>query len=95
MLCVESGCSTAKKHTERESSYPHYSIILNLKNIKLPMTLSQIKKFENLNDISVNVYCVEKQKEILPLRLIGMRRDKHVNLLYVQNSRDDNIGHCG
>ena len=48
------------------------------------MTLNQIKKFENLN-IFINVYGFEKQKEmtILPLRLTGMKRDKHINLLYV------------
>jgi len=56
------------------------------------MTLNQIKKFENLNDISINVYCIEKQKEllILPIRLTDTKREKHVNLLYMQ---DDNEGH--
>jgi len=49
----------------------------------------QIKKFENLNDIS-NVYCIEKEKEIsiLPIRLADRKMDKHVNLLYVQNDND-------
>ncbi|KYN02136.1 hypothetical protein ALC62_07057, partial [Cyphomyrmex costatus] len=77
----------AKKHTERTSSYPHYSSVLNLTNIEFPMTLNQIKRFENLNDISVNVYCIEN--EILPLRLSDRKRSKHVNLLYVE----DNVGH--
>jgi len=55
------------------------------------MTLNQIKKFENINDISINVYCIEKQKElsILPIQLIEKKTDKHVNLLYVQND----VGH--
>jgi len=57
------------------------------------MTLTQTKKFENLNDISINVYCIEKKKElsIVPIRLTDTKRDKHVNLLYVQN--DDDVGH--
>jgi len=57
------------------------------------MTLTQIKKFENLNDISINVYRIEKKKEfsILPLRLADTKRDKHVNLLYVLN--DDDVEH--
>jgi len=65
---------------------------LNLKDIVFPMILNKIKKFENLNDISVNVYCIEKQKElsILSIRLTDTKREKHVNLLYVQ---DDNEGH--
>ncbi|XP_018399813.1 PREDICTED: uncharacterized protein LOC108777427, partial [Cyphomyrmex costatus] len=77
----------AKQHTERTSSYPHYSSVLNLTNIEFPMTLNQIKRFENLNGISVNVYTIEK--EILPLRLTDDKRDKHVNLLYVENPQDD------
>jgi len=82
-----------ERKSERESSYPHYSTVLNFKNIEFPMTLNQIKKFENLNDISINVYCIEKEKElsILPIRLTEKKMDKHVNLLYVQN--DDNVGH--
>jgi len=57
------------------------------------MTLTQIKKFENLNDISINVYCIEKKKElsIFSIRLTDQKMDKHVNLLYVQN--DDDVGH--
>jgi len=82
-----------KNHVDRNSSYPHYTSVLNLTDIEFPMTLNQIKKFENLNDISINVYCIEKKKElsILPIRLADTKRDKHVNLLYVQN--DDDVGH--
>ena len=81
-----------EKNTDRASSYPHYSAVLNLKDIEFPMTLPQIKKFEILNNISINVYSIEKKKElsILPIRLTERKMDKHVNLLYVQ---DDNVGH--
>jgi len=46
--------------------------------------LSQIKRFESLNDIFINVYIIEKQKEILPLQFTDRKRGKHVNHLYVQ-----------
>jgi len=83
----------AERNSERESSYPHYTSVLNLKDIEFPMTLTQIKKFECQNNISINVYCIEKQKElsILPIRLTEKKMDKHVNLLYMQN--DDDVGH--
>ncbi|XP_071635068.1 uncharacterized protein [Temnothorax longispinosus] len=74
----------AERNSDRESSYPHYSTVLNLQNIEFPMTLSQIKQFERLNDISVNVYIIEGQKtsNVLPIRLIDRTSDKkHVNLL--------------
>ncbi|KYN21790.1 hypothetical protein ALC57_05831, partial [Trachymyrmex cornetzi] len=78
----------AQKHVERESSYPHYSTVLNLAGIEFPMTLSQIRKFEALNDISINVYAIEKR--IVPIRCTNRKRSKHVNLLYVE---DDSVGH--
>ncbi|KYM99962.1 hypothetical protein ALC62_09278 [Cyphomyrmex costatus] len=78
----------AESYTYRTSSYPHYSSVLNLTDIEFPMTFSQIKKFENHNDISVNVYAIEDG--IIPIRLAGRKRNKHVNLLYVQ---DDIEGH--
>ncbi|XP_011698553.1 PREDICTED: uncharacterized protein LOC105456305 [Wasmannia auropunctata] len=82
----------AKSHVDRESSYPHYKSVLNLKDIQFPMTLSQIKKFENLNAISINVYTIEnvEQVSILPIRLADTKKEKHVNLLYVEK---DGVGH--
>jgi len=81
-----------ERKPERESSYPHYSTILNLKDIDFPMILNQIKKFKNQNNISINVYYIKKKKEfsIFPIRLTEKKMDKHVNLLYVQN---DDVRH--
>ncbi|XP_039315238.1 uncharacterized protein LOC113002869 [Solenopsis invicta] len=83
--------ASCERNTDRESSYPHYSTVLNLKGIEFPMTLPQIKKFEILNKISINLYCIEEKKlSIFPIRLTERKMDKHINLLYVQ---DDNVGH--
>ncbi|XP_026830520.1 uncharacterized protein LOC113563293 [Ooceraea biroi] len=88
----------AEEHVDRPSSYPHYTTVLNLKGIEFPATLKQIKKFELLNDISVNVYAAqEKKKEeekltIVPIRLADEKKCKHVNLLYMQDPQD-NVGH--
>ncbi|XP_071651462.1 uncharacterized protein [Temnothorax longispinosus] len=85
----------SEKRSQRESSYPHYSSVLNLQEIEFPMTLSQIKTFEHFNNVSINVYCVEKKEElvILPIRLADEKKDKHVNLLYLQDTRNNNMGH--
>ncbi|XP_071653829.1 uncharacterized protein [Temnothorax longispinosus] len=93
---VTAALHPAERHPERESSYPHYSTVLNIQDIEFPMTLRQIKQFERLNDISVNVYIIEGQKtlNVLPIRLTDRTIDKkHVNLLYMQDPRDDNVGH--
>ncbi|XP_011699293.1 PREDICTED: uncharacterized protein LOC105456731 [Wasmannia auropunctata] len=82
----------AKSNVERESSYPQYKSVLNLNDIEFPMTLSQIKIFENLNAISINVYTIENKEQvsILPIRLADTKKEKHVNLLYVEK---DDVGH--
>ena len=43
----------AEKYTERESSYPHYTAVLNLADIEFSMTLKDISKFERLNAMSM------------------------------------------
>ncbi|XP_077256707.1 uncharacterized protein LOC143894392 [Temnothorax americanus] len=85
----------AERNSERESSYPDYTTVLNLQGIEFPMTLKQIKNFENHNNISINVYAIEGEKtpNVLPIRLTDRKKEKHVNLLYVQDPRDDNVGH--
>jgi len=69
----------AEKHFGQKSLYPDYTSVLNLKNIEFPMTLNQIKKFENQNNISINVYCIEKQKE---LSILPIHREKEDGQTY-------------
>ena len=85
-------CHPAEKHVEREASYPHYTTVLNLAGIEFPITFKDIPKFERLNAVSINVYSIDN-KQVLPLRLTSDKKDKHVNLLYMQDPRDDGVGH--
>ncbi|XP_071647042.1 uncharacterized protein [Temnothorax longispinosus] len=80
---VVAALHSVERHSERESSYRHYTTVLNLQGIEFPMTLKQIKKFERLNDISINVYTIEGEKTptVLPIQLTDLKREKHVNLL--------------
>jgi len=53
------------------------------------MTFNQIIKFENQNNISVNVYSIEeKNSSSQKLRLAERGMYKHVNLLYMQDPQD-------
>ncbi|XP_070165276.1 uncharacterized protein [Polyergus mexicanus] len=79
----------AENYVYRESSYPHYTTVLNLQDIEFPVNVNQIKKFEHADNISINVYSIE-EKNIVPIRLSELKKDKHVNLLYVENN---NVGH--
>ena len=42
--------------------------------------------------MSINVYGIENE-QILPLRLTDNKKEKHVKLLYLQDSHNDNLGH--
>ncbi|XP_025262625.1 uncharacterized protein LOC112637357 [Camponotus floridanus] len=81
----------AERKVERESSYPHYATVLNLLDIEFPVTLNQIKKFELANNISINVYGIEDKNSIVSICLSEQKRDKHVNLLYVEDG--NGVGH--
>ena len=77
----------------RESSYSHYTV-LNLTNIVFPMTLKDIPKFEHLSDVSINGYDCVENKQALPLWLTGDKKEKHINMLYTEDSRDDSMSLC-
>ncbi|XP_036140462.1 uncharacterized protein LOC118644854 [Monomorium pharaonis] len=86
----------AERNTGLESSYPHYTTVLKFDDIAFPVTVKDIGKFESLNNISINVYGMKKEMamlKILPLRLSNDKKEKHVNLLYVQNPHEDSVGH--
>ncbi|XP_019700764.2 uncharacterized protein LOC109504640 [Harpegnathos saltator] len=93
----------ADKHANRQSSYPHYTSILNMHDIEFPMRINQIKKFERLNDISINIHSMEKRYDnaakkeenvVVPIRLTEQKMEKHVNLLHIPNPQAcDNTGH--
>lgn len=87
-----------KKHPYRISCCPDYTKVLNLQGIELPMPLSKISKFEELNDMSVNIYIIQKEgckKEIVvPMRLTKRyQKDRHVNLLFLPKKNNKDIGH--
>ena len=54
-----------------------------MRGIEYPVRLAQISKFENQNDISVNVIGYE-DKEIFPMRVTNVKKKAHVDLLYLK-----------
>lgn len=73
--------------------YPHFNTVLNLNGLSFPMKLKDIPKFEEINDISINVYGVETvfvdgkvNYEVNgPLHYTKSKRDLHINLLLLTN----------
>lgn len=74
----------AKRNPSRVSHYYAYTHKVNMRGIQYPVRVQQITKFENQNDISVNVFGYE-DKEIFPMRITKSKKKFHVDLLYLRN----------
>ncbi|KAL3268684.1 hypothetical protein HHI36_007787 [Cryptolaemus montrouzieri] len=80
----------SNSHTDRMSSYPHPSTIFDFEDISFPITLNNIKKFEQKNNLSINVFSLELEKRgdfiVVPTRLTPSKIvNRHVNLLLIQD----------
>lgn len=73
----------AELNSDRQSSYPHYETVLNVQGLNFPLKIEQVKKFEQLNDISINVYTLVQEKT-QPIRISKCKKARHVNLLYIE-----------
>jgi hypothetical protein len=51
---------SGNSHPYRVSNYIQYKPELNCQNIKMPVSLANVPIFEKQNNISINVFCLEK-----------------------------------
>ena len=71
-FCFLWSVTAALKPAERNkcssvtSSYPHFSSVLEYKNLEFPMRLDDIQVFEKMNDLRVNVYGFNEKQQIVP-----------------------------
>lgn len=79
------------KNPNRTTSYPHFSKILKYDCIEFPINLRDIPKFENMNNLSINIFIVEEsgKSSVVPLCLSKTNFTPHVNLLLLQCNEDD------
>lgn len=64
------------RNPQRCNSYPHYSSNLILNNLTFPMPLKDIPQFENMNNISVNVYGLEGNQIVGPLYYTKSKKNR-------------------
>ena len=57
---------------------------LNWKGIEFPMKLNKINSFEKLNNISINVYSLDDELNLYPLRISEETFDVCIHLLLIQ-----------
>lgn len=80
IVCALYPVNNHEKNVRRVSSYPHFSEVLKYDGINFPISLKDIPKFEKLNQMSINVFTIDK-KEVLPLSLSKNDFNPHINLL--------------
>ena len=89
LWAVTAALNLAKDHVDRPSSYPHYSSVLKYEGINFPIALKDVSKFEKLNNLSINVYGIEKSKkncEIVPLYSSVNKSDKsRIHLFMIES----------
>jgi len=72
------------KNAFRLSNYIKYFDELNFAGIDFPISVNSFKKFENQNDVSINVISTEKQGKdymFYPIYKTQNKKEKHANLL--------------
>lgn len=86
---------------QRISSYPHYGNVADFSTVTFPTKLKEIDRFEEHNNISINVYGVEDYyngtatvyEVVGPLHFTKRRRAVHINLLLI-TSEDGKSHYC-
>ena len=74
-----------KDHPYRPNKYKKYLKELNYEGIKMPMAVKDIDKFENMNNMIINIYACERDgSEIWPRR-ISKKRGKAINLIMIED----------
>ena len=88
--CIARSRCLDEKHSERISKrVKAEALSLNWQGLEFPMSIKSIDKFENQNDITVNVYAFDDKLELYPLRITKIKKSEHVNLLMI--SEEDNM----
>ena len=78
----------AEINPSRLSNYQQYKNELNFDGIAFSVMPENVPKFEHQSDICVNVCILQKNKVrfiVAPIHITGDKRDRHVNLLLIQN----------
>ena len=68
--------------------YKRYENELNFHGILFPVAPNKIGKFEKQNDVSVNLYILQKYGntyKVSPCHVTSLKKQKHVNLLLMQD----------
>jgi hypothetical protein len=85
----------AEKNPQRVSVYKPYETLFDdvfrELNIQFPAKIDDIKKFESKTNLSINVYTLNENEDVIPLRITKKRKQEgqvHINLLYITDGNN-------
>ena len=74
----------AKQNSERLNKYTARELDLNVTGVRFPTPIADIKKIEEQNNMSIHVFLYDK--EVTPFRISKQEKDRHVNLLILNDA---------
>ena len=86
MWALLSALFPSDRHSARVSKYTEHVGELSFKGMTFPIKPSDIPRFEEMNNISVNLFGYEKG-ELFPIHITDKRWEKHVNLLLLSDGK--------
>ena len=78
------------QHPTRVTKYLPFENEIDMSGISYPVAIKDIDKVEAMNDLSINVFSLEDNKVVYPLRISKEIKSCHVDLLYISNN---NVNH--
>ena len=85
----------ANDHKERVTKYAPYEHLLNMSDIDYPVRIKDISKVEKQNNININVFALDNQKDkqsIYPVYVSNVQSENIVDLLYIEEN--ENTHYC-
>ena len=82
-------------HKERVTKYAPYEHLLNMSDIDYPVRIKDISKVEKQNNININVFALDNQKDkqsIYPVYVSNVQSENIVDLLYIEEN--ENTHYC-
>ena len=89
MWCLLASLHLTNHNPQRVNNYSQYQDELNMTGITFPASLRDIAQIERQNNLSINVYGIEKEI-VFPLAISSSQSNHHIDLLYINS---DEVGH--
>ncbi|KAB0790324.1 hypothetical protein PPYR_15335, partial [Photinus pyralis] len=87
---VVSALYPALSNADKTYNYPHFDEVLNRRSIQFPIKLTDIKKFERLNNLAINLYCLDR-RSVLPFMLSTNHENATVTINLLVLSSDSTV----